>query len=99
MLRDSSSFSNNVGIQEFFGFLRSLTPTKQEPLSDRMVAGTPNLLMVCLSIITAFFEVASLKRAAPVTHREASYRYVIRFIPFIRGSFMACQSACHMAFE
>lgn len=74
MLRDNNSFSNNVGIQELFGFLRPLAPTKQEPLSDRMVAGTPNLLMAYLSIITAFSEVASLKRAAPVTHREASSR-------------------------
>ena len=73
--------------------------TKQEPLSDRMVAGTPNLPTACRRVATAFSEVDSLNSAAPVTHREASSRYVIRFNPFMRVSFMECQSVCHMALE
>ena len=68
-------------------------------MSDRIVAGTPNLPTACRSAATAFLDVASLKRAAPVTHREASSRRVIMFSPFILGSFMMCQSVCHMAFE
>ena len=68
-------------------------------MSDRIVAGTPNLPTARRSAATAFPEVASLKRVAPVTHREASSRGVIRFSPFILGSFTMCQSMCHMAFE
>ena len=62
-------------------------------------AGTSSPHMARLSTVTAFSEMASLKRAAPVTHYEASSRQVIRFSPFIRGSFMAYQSVCHMVFE
>ena len=98
MLRLSRSLSNMVGVQEPVCFLRPPLPTNQDPLSDRMVAGTPNLLTACLSTVTALNEIASLKRAAPVTHLEASSRYVIRFNPFMRGSFIVCQSVCHMAF-
>ena len=74
-------------------------PTKHELLSDRMVAGTSNLPMVCRSAATAFSEVVSLNNAAPVTHLEASSRYVIRFRSFMRGSFITCQPVCHMALE
>ena len=87
MLSDGNLFLNNVGIQEPFGFLLPPTPTKQAPLSERMVAGTPNPLMVCLGAVTAFFKVASLKRAAPATYREALSSWAIRFIHFISGSF------------
>ena len=42
---------------------------------------------------------ASLNTPYPVTHREASSRYVIRFRSLTRKSFMTCQSVCHMALE
>ena len=74
-------------------------PTKQDPLSDRIVAGMPNLFTAYLSAATALTEVASLKSVALVTHLEASSRYVIRLRPFMREVFMACQSVCHIAFE
>ena len=37
--------------------------------------------------------------ADPVTHLEESSTYVIKFRPFMRGSFIMCQSVCYVAFE
>ena len=37
--------------------------------------------MVCLSVTTAFSEVAFLNSLTPIAHLEVSSRYVIRFRP------------------
>ena len=79
--------------------MRLPEPTKQEPLSDKIAAGVPNLPTARRSAVTAFSEVASLNSSAPVTQREASSRYVMRFSPLMRGSFMTCQSVCHTALD
>ena len=99
MLRFSSSSAKRVGVQVPVCFLRPPLPTKHGPLSDRMVAGTPNLPTACRSTTTAFFEVASLNNAAPVTRLEASSRNVIKLSPLKRGSFIMRQSVCHMELE
>ncbi len=74
------------------GVLRPLLPTKHGPLSDSMVAGVPNRFTACLSTVTAFSEVTSVKIRAATTHREASSRYVISLRPRNLGSFISCQS-------
>ena len=61
-------------------FLRPPLPAKHDPLPDRMVAGAPNREMARRREVTALSEAASLKGAAPVTHLEASSRYMIGFI-------------------
>ena len=68
MLRFSSSFSKRAGVQVPVCFLWPLLSTMHEPLSDRIVAGTPNLPTACRSTTTAFSEATSLNNAAPVTH-------------------------------
>lgn len=104
--RSSISTSNSVDIHvdsgdsSPFHNLRSLliTPTKPDPLSDGMVAGVPNCVMVPLRTSTAFLEVASLNICAAITHLDASSRYKIRFNPRNISSFMACQLVYHMEF-
>ena len=77
MPRSRSSPSKAVGTHVPLGVpLR--TPTKQDPLSESMDAGVPNAKIARLSTSTAFRPVASLNTPYPVTHREASSRYVIQ---------------------
>ena len=95
----SNSSSNVVGVQVPDDFLRLPAPTKQEPLSDRMVAGTPNLPTDCWRTATVFSDVASLHSAVPVTQREVSSRWVIRRSPLMRVSSMECQSVCHIVWS
>ena len=64
-----------------------------------MVAGVPNVSIAFCSTTTAFSEVASGNSCAAAMHLDASSRYVIRLSPLKRGSFMTCQSTCHIAFE
>ena len=98
MSRSRNSLSKTVGVRAPFDVpLR--TPTKQNPLSDRMDAGVPNARVAYLSTFTAFRPVASLSTPYPVMHREASSKYVIRFRSLTQKSFMACQSVCHMVLE
>ena len=51
------SSSNVVGFQDPLG-LPLRMPTKQDPLSDRMVVGVPNCLIAYWSATTAFSKVA-----------------------------------------
>ena len=69
-------------------------PTKQEPLSDRVVAGAPNLPTARRSTATALSEMATPNSSASVPQREASSGMLRGLVDPCKGSFITIRSVC-----